>query len=123
MSLVIKVDSTDVLTEVLSALGIQGQVFCCSELSAPWSIALPANGMAHFHVLEQGDAWIRIEGESDAVSLASGDLIMLPHGGGHVLCDSLETPPGRLERRLCPGPGGSPALDQGGGHGGRRLRL
>ena len=61
MSLVIEMESTDVLTEVLSTLGIQGRVFCCSELSAPWSMALPASGMAHFHVLEQGDAWIRLE--------------------------------------------------------------
>jgi len=38
----VKVESTDVLTEVLSTLGIQGQVFCCSELSVPWSMALSA---------------------------------------------------------------------------------
>ena len=121
MSLVLKVESTDVLTEVLSTLGIQGRVFCCSELSAPWSMALPASGLAHFHVLEQGSAWLRIEGESDAVSLASGDLIMLPHGGGHVLCDSLETPPVRLEHLLSQGQGGSPRIEQGGGSAETRL--
>jgi AraC-like DNA-binding protein len=121
MSLVIKVESTDVLTEVLSTLGIQGQVFCCSELSAPWSMALPASGMAHFHVLERGDAWIRLEGESTAVSLASGDLIILPHGGGHVLCDSLETPPVLLEHLLSQSQVGPPLIQQGGGGAETRL--
>jgi hypothetical protein len=114
MSLVIKADSTDVLTEVLRTLGIQGQVFCCSELAARWSMALPASGMAHFHVLEQGDAWIRLEGESAAVSLVSGDLIMLPHGGGHVLCDSLETPPVLLEHLVAQSQVGDPCIHQGG---------
>ena len=115
MSLVLKVDSTDVLTEVLSTLGIQGRVFCCSELSAPWSMALPASGLAHFHVLEQGNAWIQLEGESAAVPLASGALIMLPHGGGHVLCDSLETPPVLIDRLLVQSQVGDPLLLHGGG--------
>jgi len=121
MSLVITMASTDVLTEVLSTLGIQGQVFCCSELSAPWSMALPASGLAHFHVLEQGEAWLRLEGERTAVPLASGDLIMLPHGGGHVLCDSLETPPVLLEHLLAQSPVTSPLLHQGAGSAETRL--
>jgi hypothetical protein len=121
MSLVIKVDSTDILTEVLSTLGIQGQVFCCSELSAPWSMALPASGLAHFHVLEQGSAWHQLAGESVAVPLASGDFIMLPHGGGHVLSDSPETPPVLLQHLLAQSQGGSPRLAQGGGSAEARL--
>jgi len=77
--------------------------------------------MAHFHVLEQGDAWIRLEGESAAVSLASGDLIILPHGGGHVLCDSLETPPVLLEQLLSQSQAGHPLIQQGGGSAETRL--
>jgi len=121
MSLVLKVESTDVLTEVLSTLGIQGRVFCCSELSAPWSIALPASGLAHFHVLEQGSAWLQLDGERTAVPLASGDFIMLPHGGGHVLSDSPETPPVLLEHLLLQRQGGSPRIAQGGGSAETRL--
>jgi hypothetical protein len=121
MSLVIKMDSTDVLTEVLSTLGIQGQVFCCSELSAPWSMALPASSLAHFHVLEQGSAWLQLAGESAVVPLASGDFLMLPHGSGHVLSDSPETPPVLLEHLLAQSQGGSPRLAQGGGSAETRL--
>jgi hypothetical protein len=121
MSLVIKVESIDVLTEVLSTLGIQGRVFCCSAFSAPWSMALPASGMAHFHVLEQGDAWLRLEGKHAAVPLARGDLLILPHGGGHVLCDSLETPPVPLERLLSQHQVGPPPIQQGGGSAETRL--
>jgi Cupin len=122
MSLVLKVDRTDVLTGVLSTLGIRGQVFCCSELSAPWSMALPASGLAHFHVLEQGSAWLQLAGESTAVPLASGALVLLPHGGGHMLCDSLETPPVLLEHLLAQSQGGPPRIAQDGGSAETRLR-
>src|SRR5262249_11724693 len=89
--------------------------FCRSELSAPWSMALPPSGFAHFHVLEQGDGWIRLEGEREAVPLASGDLVILPHGGGHTLCDRPETPPVPLDRLLAESRPQGPLIRHGGG--------
>src|SRR5262249_42201335 len=59
--------------------------------------------------------------ERAAVPLASGDFIMLPHGGGHVLSDSPETPPVLLEHLLLPSQGGSPRIAQGGGSAEARL--
>src|SRR5262249_4702585 len=52
---------------------------------------------------------------------ASGDLIILPHGGGHVLCDSLETPPVLLEHLLAQSQVGPPLIPQGGGDAETRL--
>jgi AraC-like DNA-binding protein len=115
VSLIVKVESADVLTEVLSTLGIEGRVFCRSELSAPWSLALSPGGFAHFHVLERGEAWIRPEGESAAIPLASGDLVILSHGGGHVLCDNPQTPPVPLDRLLPENQAGHPVIRHGGG--------
>lgn len=115
MSLVARVERGDVLTEVLGTLGLEGRVFCRAELSAPWSMALPASGFAHFHVLERGAGWVCVEGESAPIALAQGDLVIVPHGGGHVLCDSLETPPVRLEQVLAQGTVGQHFLRHGGG--------
>jgi AraC-like DNA-binding protein len=115
MSLVVKVESADVLTQVLETLGIQGRVFCRSELSAPWSLALPPSDFAHFHVLERGSGWIRLEGESAAIPLAGGDLVIVPHGGGHVLCDSPETPSVPLGRLVPRSEQGHPVIRHGGG--------
>jgi AraC-like DNA-binding protein len=115
MSLVVKVESADVLTQVLETLGIQGRVFCRSEFSSPWSLAFPPSGFAHFHVLEQGSGWIRLEGESAAIPLVSGDLVIVPHGGGHVLFDSPETQPVPLERVFCRSEQGYPLMRHGGG--------
>ncbi len=115
MSLVAKVESGDVLTEVLGTLGLEGRVFCRAELSAPWSLALPASEFAHFHVLERGAGWVHVEGESTPVALARGDLVIVPYGGGHVLCDHLETPPVRLEQVLVQGTVEQHFLRHGGG--------
>jgi AraC family transcriptional regulator, alkane utilization regulator len=115
MPLVVKVESADVLTEVLSTLGIQGRVFCRSELSAPWSLDLSPSGFAHFHVVERGEAWIRLEKESTAVELRCGDLIILPHGGGHVLYDHPHTPPVPLDQVLPERSAGYPLIRHGGG--------
>src|SRR5262249_1655676 len=115
MPLVARVGTADVLTEVLGTLGIAGQVYCRSELSAPWSIAIPSSALAHFHVIEEGEGWIRLDGERAPVPLARGDLVLLPHGGGHVLCDRPETPRVPLARLLPGSPAECLLIRHGGG--------
>jgi AraC-like DNA-binding protein len=41
-------------------------------------------------VIERGGAWLRVEGR-EPVALAGGDLVVVPHGTGHTLTDSLAT--------------------------------
>jgi len=74
----------------MDALRLRSRVFCRSELRAPWGMALERSDYAHFHVVERGGAWLRIEGE-EPVALAGGDLVVVPHGTGHTLTDSLAT--------------------------------
>jgi AraC-like DNA-binding protein len=80
----------DVLTSVMDALRLRSRVFCRSELKAPWGLALKPSDYAHFHVIERGGAWLRMEGQ-EPVALTGGDLVVIPHGTGHTLTDSLET--------------------------------
>jgi len=75
------------------ALRLRGQVFCVSELSAPWSMRLPPGDLAHFHVIECGEAWLSLPRERSPVRLESGDLVILPLGSGHVLSDGKKTTP------------------------------
>jgi len=85
-----RAEATDVLTTVMDAVRLRSRVFCRSELRAPWGMALGRSDYAHFHVIERGGAWLRIEGQ-DPVALAGGDLVVVPHGTGHTLTDSLAT--------------------------------
>lgn len=88
----IKLDTSDVLTDVLTSIRLQGKIFCYSELSAPWSLALPSGPFAHFHVIERGGGWIKLQGsKAAAIPLGAGDLVILSHGDSHELSDRLET--------------------------------
>ena len=98
MSLSLKAGSADALTEVLNSLRLRGQVFCFSELSAPWSLDLPPSQFAYFHVIERGGGWLKLKGEKKALALASGDLVVVPHGQGHFIGDHPKTPPLTLEQ-------------------------
>lgn len=106
---------TDVLTSVLSTLRIRGKVFCVNEFSAPWALELPAAGFAHFHVIERGGALLQLKDKKASVPLASGDLVIVPHGQGHTLSDSASTRPVLLEKLLKKGKSNRNLLQYGGG--------
>lgn len=96
MSVLAEIDGPDVLTDVLSSLRLRGRLFCRTELSAPWTLIVPPDELAHFHVVESGRCWVHLDGEEHARELASGDLVVLPHGRGYRLTDSSQAPPVRL---------------------------
>lgn len=100
MSIVNQLHSNDVLTEVLSTLSLKGNIFCCSDLSAPWAMDLPKTDFAHFHVLERGSAWLKLKNSNQTIALASGDLVIVTYGEGHIISDSPETPPVALDQIL-----------------------
>jgi AraC-like DNA-binding protein len=93
--------SSDTLSDVLRVVRLSGGMFFRVQLRAPYAItALDAEtmlanfapGADHilpFHLVTEGPIWFDIEG-GDSVLLEKGDIIVLPHGAGHALCD----PPG-----------------------------
>lgn len=80
-------NAPDILTDVLSSLRLRGRLFCRTELTGPWALAIPAGDLAHFHVIEAGRCQIRLDEEEETFELATGDLVVLPHGGGYSLTD------------------------------------
>lgn len=95
----------DVLSEVLRAVRLDGAVFFNGEFSAPWCAREPDAGTmasylsAHskhviiFHLVAEGQAYARVEGNGRPVSLAAGDIVMFPHGDAHVLGNGPPVPP------------------------------
>jgi AraC-like DNA-binding protein len=73
--------------------------------------------LAGFHVVLHGNCWLVFEGERPPVRLEPGDVVLLPHGTAHVLCDGPGTEAIDLHRhvaRIAPGqtidlPGGDGA--------------
>lgn len=77
--------ATDPLGETLHFLRMDGTLYCRSEFSAPWGLALPElPGCLMFHVVVTGACWLEVDG-AEPCRLRPGDLALVPHGAGHQL--------------------------------------
>ena len=77
--------SVEPLGEALHGLRMSGALYCQTELSAPWGLALPPlPDCLIFHVMVAGQCRIHVEGIEDQV-LREGDLVVVPQGQGHLL--------------------------------------
>ncbi|MDP3748199.1 MAG: AraC family transcriptional regulator [Phenylobacterium sp.] len=85
----------DLLSEVLHDLRLGHASYGRSELTAPFGIEIPFKGGVRFHFVAEGACWILSAGQ-DAIRLEAGDVVLLPHGTGHVMADD----PGRRPRPL-----------------------
>jgi len=81
----------DVLSDVLAVLRLQGEELCWTEPTARWGLSFTAQN-AQFHMIEQGSCLLQTNDARRTVQLAAGDLVILPHGRGHRLFDSRDTP-------------------------------
>ena len=87
----------DVLSEVLKAVKLDGAVFFNGEFSSPWCARQPdVDTMASylpahpkhviiFHLVTEGRGYARVEEDGCAVSLETGDIVILPHGDAHLM--------------------------------------
>lgn len=84
----------DALAELLETVHLRGNLYCRSDLRAPWGMALPASDRAGFHVLRRGRCWLLPPEAADwePLLLEAGDLVVLPRGDAHVLADQPDTP-------------------------------
>jgi len=87
----------DILTDVLQSLRLQSALYCRALLRAPWGVSISRRKVASFHLVIGGSGWLTIEGIDTAVSLAEGDLLILPHGHAHTLTDHPGAPVTSIE--------------------------
>ena len=77
--------SVDPLGEALHFLRMSGVMYCRSEFTAPWGLALPAlKDCMMFHLVTSGRGWLEVKGAEPRL-LQPGDLALVPHGQGHRL--------------------------------------
>jgi AraC-like DNA-binding protein len=67
-------------------LTVRGEIFCHTHLSAPWAMAIERR-TAYFHLIEAGAAWFQVGNSKKPFETVAGDLVVLPHGDGHLLMD------------------------------------
>lgn len=110
---------TDQLSRTLGALQVRSTVFCRSDLRAPWGFRVDRSSFPKFHLILSGESELLLEGQTDAVRLRGGDVVLLPHGTGHVVQDHRSSHVESLDQILAD----HPVDDQGrmtyGGNGAR----
>lgn len=94
----------DVLSDVLSAVRLQGALFFNAEFTAPWCLSssgaegiapyLPSKNvhLIMFHFLTEGRAYASLPG-GERVQLEAGDIVILPHGERHLIGNGLPQRP------------------------------
>jgi AraC-like DNA-binding protein len=88
--------SVDPLGEALHFLRMSGVIYCRSEFTAPWGLALPSfKDCMMFHLVTSGGCWIEDKG-AKAQPLRPGDLALVPHGRGHRLVSAPGARAGKL---------------------------
>jgi AraC-like DNA-binding protein len=117
MSLLIEQKGADVLADVLDSLKLRGRVFCRTRLTGPWALGFAPGDFAHFHVVESGTCWLRLDDERDAIALAEDDLLLVPRGSSYQLSDDLKTAPISITDLVGKSKGGLRAVIEHGGGG------
>lgn len=112
--------STDPLTEMLRGLRLDGVDYGRCEMSAPWSLAFPAQKAARFYFVSQRSCWL-LTPAREWIELRDGDAVLLPRGAAHVVAsapDAEAAVPGSCQvQKLC----GNIFDVKGGGDGERTL--
>jgi len=76
----------DLLSDILTRLSLRGTLYFRTSFTEPWGVRVPAfRDVARFHFAHRGEALVRVIGQSAPVTLAQGDLAIVPHGTAHVL--------------------------------------
>ncbi|WP_377831022.1 cupin domain-containing protein (plasmid) [Bradyrhizobium lupini] len=88
--------SQDWLSHLLRMISITGQLEVRCVYGAPWRVAWPRSAANEipYHVVLKGRAIIEDPETRTIRELAGGDIVLLPHGSGHVLHDGSGHTPG-----------------------------
>ncbi|MGW0949338.1 AraC family transcriptional regulator [Streptomyces sp. NPDC002623] len=77
----------DVVSDAISSVRTGRPHSSRLSVSGGWCTRIASYEGAGFHVVLAGSCWLLPDGGGAGVPLAAGDVVLLPHGAGHVLAD------------------------------------
>lgn len=106
----------DTLSLILDDMHFDGVVFASTHNTAPWAWQLATPGLASFHIVTSGQAWLMRENLPPTL-IQTGDLLVLPAGSAHRIQDKPQTlaVPDDLLPIMAQGAHETPQLHGGGG--------
>ena len=87
---------SDPVSDVLSLVSMQAELVGFSCFSAPWGITF-GSGYSYLHIMNSGTAWFRLDKIDELIRADAGDLLLFPKGSGHIMSDTPEREPVKLE--------------------------
>lgn len=100
--------AADALSDLLRAVRLKGAVFYHVSFGERWAAEAPpaaeiaqavmpgAEHVMEFHMVAKGDGWAQV-GNQPPVHIAAGDVLIFPHGDGHVLASAPGIKPNRRQ--------------------------
>jgi AraC-like DNA-binding protein len=79
--------STDLLTDMLKGLRLDGVEYGRCTLAAPWAFSFPSQQDARFYFVAEAGCWL-LPPSGEWMELGAGDAVLLPRGGAHVLASA-----------------------------------
>jgi len=96
----------DALSDVVRVVRLGGAVYLNAEFTAPWCLFGQADAplctaflprserVVSFHLITEGHCWAKLADNSDsAISVAAGELLVVPQGEAHIFGSALDLPP------------------------------
>ncbi len=75
----------DPLSLLLQKLSVKGHIFFNGDFCGDFSVDTSGDGCAHFHVISDGECWLKVGEQLIEEPLKAGDLLLLPHDANHTL--------------------------------------
>lgn len=82
----------DILSDVLLRSGLKKHLLRHRAIHEPWAMRCPCDRSIGFHVVTQGEAYVRFPHLSDTVRLRRGDIILLARGFAHEIATDPSVP-------------------------------
>ncbi len=82
----------DALADVLKTIRLHSSTYFCSDFSPPWGMAVERGDDGLFHVVVDGECWLKVLGTDDSIHLKAGDIVAFPSGGAHSISDVKDGP-------------------------------
>jgi AraC family transcriptional regulator, alkane utilization regulator len=89
----------DRLSGMLREIRVRSVVYCLSDFTAPWGFRVERSPVAKFHLMLEGAATL-MAADLAPVPLASGDLVLLPHGEAHAIANEPDSAAPKLDAIL-----------------------
>lgn len=83
--------SEDALSSILKRLRLTAGLFTEAAYCGAWAVDTSGERMATFHLVQSGDSWLQLEGQSPR-RLRPGDFVMFPRDAKHVITSSEQIP-------------------------------